>query len=67
MTGFELYLAKASAFFGRIAHKCIIDAIKKWKETTDRKRQEENAAVLSEFEAAKGVATKIDQRITASS
>jgi tetratricopeptide (TPR) repeat protein len=57
---------KLSSFLTGLGQKCIVAAIKKYKEAADRAAEEETAKTINEFEAAKAVATKIEQRITAS-
>ena len=66
MTGFEQDLLRLSAYLSGLSQKCFVAAIKKSKETRDQRKTEEAEHTIDEFESAKNVATKIQQKITAS-
>src|SRR4051812_2901999 len=57
---------KASTFLKGLAQKCVVAAVKKWKESSDAAKAEQTTKAIDEFEAGKSVATKVEQRITAS-
>ena len=66
MLNLEPYIPKISGFLLGLGQKCIVAAIKKWKETNDKAKAAKSIAVISEHEAAKRISLKIEQRITAS-
>ena len=39
-TGIEPFVPKLTAFFLGIAQRCVVAAIKKWKETADKAKEE---------------------------
>lgn len=66
MTGAEPFMPKVSAFLLGFGQKCIVAAIKKWKETSDQAAAAKSQKVLNEHELAKRVLARVEQRISAS-
>ena len=64
--GIEPEMATLSGFLLGLAQKCIVAAIKKWKENKDKGAAEAERRTLDEFEYAKSITTKVEQCITAS-
>jgi len=63
MSGIEPFIPKISAFFLGFAEKCIIAAIIKWKEIKDQTAAQHTKRILNEYDLAKAVLTKVEQRI----
>jgi hypothetical protein len=64
--GIEPEMATLSGFLLGLAQKCIVAAIKQWKENKDKGAAEAERRTLDEFEYAKSITTKVEQCITAS-
>jgi hypothetical protein len=66
MTGLEPSLSILSSYLSGLSQKCIIEAIKKWKETRDQQKAAADDKLIQEYELSKSIQTKIEQQITIS-
>jgi len=64
--GIENHVASLSRFLLGLGQKCIVAAIKKWKENKDKSAANAEKRVIDELEYAKSITTKVQQRITVS-
>lgn len=65
-TGIEPFIPKISGFLLGLAQKCIVAAVKKWKENADKAAKEEFERVCNDYELGKRIQSRVEQRFTTS-